>query len=217
MGKRRIFVIRHGESEWNVLRQAYPTEEERYHPRMFTVDCDITELGVRQAQEAGKELATKLDSIDLVVISPLRRALQTAHHVLNNFPSPPNEVQISKDAAEVMVDPCDIGSSPTRLCQEFPTWDFSHLQEHWWHGGLSPGETLTLMTTRQNLEGDEDVEKRIGTLKSFLRQSDAQTIVVVCHGDLIWWLTLQLEDGKPYGLKAKNGQIIEITQHVLGD
>jgi broad specificity phosphatase PhoE len=128
-----------------------------------------------------------------------------------------NEVRISKDATEVMADPCDIGSSPSRLRQEFPHWDFSHLEEHWWHGGLSPEHTLALMKERQLLEGDKDVETRIGSLKRFLQQSDARTIVIVCHGDLIWWLTRQLNDGVYMGQKAKNGEIIDITQYICGD
>ena len=213
---KRIFVIRHGESEWNVLRQKYPGDDERYHPRMWTVDCDITELGVRQAQKAGLDLATQnIDSIDLLIISPLRRALQTAQHVVDNFPGgEPKEVYISTDAAEVMVDPCDIGSIPSRLCQEFPKWNFSHLQQHWWHGGLSPQDTLALMTVGQNLEGDDDVRRRIRSLQSLLRQSDSRSIVMVCHGDLIWWLTRQLKDGEPFGKEAKNGEIIEITPYI---
>jgi len=217
---RRIFVVRHGESEWNVLRTLHPTEEERYHPRMWTVDCDIIELGVRQAQQAGKDLGMIIDSIDLLLISPLRRALQTAHHVLNNFPSSglPKDVQISKDAAEVMLDPCDIGSIPSKLCQEFPVWDFSHLAEYWWHGGLSPETTLNLMKERQNLESDDDVKKRLRSLVTFLRESDARTIVIVCHGDLIWWLTRRMmTDGELFGDKAKNGEIIEITKYILGE
>jgi broad specificity phosphatase PhoE len=213
---KRVFVIRHGESKWNVLRKEYPGEDERYHPRMWTVDCDITELGVRQAKQAGLDLVTQnIDSIDLLIISPLRRALQTAQHVVDSFPGGgPKEVYVSTDAAEVMVDPCDIGSIPLQLCQEFPKWSFSHLQEHWWHGGLSPEDTLALMIVGKNLEGDDDAKRRIQSLKSLLRQTDARSIVVVCHGDLIWWLTRKWKDGEASGEEAKNGELIEITSYV---
>ena len=70
------------------------------------------------------------------------------------------------------------------------------------------------MTVGQNLEGDDDVRRRISSLQSLLRQSDARSIVMVCHGDLIWWLTRQLKDGEPFGKEAKNGEIIEITPYI---
>ena len=127
---KRIFAIRHGESVWNVLRSQYPSQEERYHPRMWTIDCDITDLGIQQAKQAGKDLGKEVSTIDLMIISPLRRALRTASLVLENFPGEePSQIVISKDISEVMVDPCDIGSSPITLSKEFPKWDFSHLSD----------------------------------------------------------------------------------------
>ena len=85
---KRVFVIRHGESKWNVLRKEYPGEDERYHPRMWTVDCDITELGVRQAKQAGLDLVTQnIDSIDLLTFyfQQVRHVINFLNHRLNNY------------------------------------------------------------------------------------------------------------------------------------
>jgi broad specificity phosphatase PhoE len=91
--RRRILAVRHGESELNVLRCAHPSEDEQYHPRMHKVDCSVTALGKQQGKEAGVALAKKLTSVDLFLISPLRRALQMANYVLESFPLAPR-VQI---------------------------------------------------------------------------------------------------------------------------
>ena len=215
--KQRILVIRHAESVWNVLRQQYPNPEDRYHPRMWTIDCDITEKGVQQAHAAGKELAKDIGSVDLLVISPLRRALQTASLLLEAFSTQPAQVLISSDATELMTDPCDIGSNPKNLAKEFPAWDFSHLDENWWHGGKSQDETLTLMRDHKGLESDEEAEMRINRFKNWLRKISAeagQNIVIVCHGDFIWWLTRDLQNDTKQGLRLGNCEIVDVTSYI---
>ena len=138
---RRIYAIRHGQSVFNVLYESPPSDEERYHQRMKKIDCDITPLGVDQSLNAGKELTELLDPrpLDCMVISPLRRALQTAQHVLRAYreENPPT-LKISKLCSEVLLDACDIGSTPIQLAQEFPEWDFSHLEQFWWHAAWTP-------------------------------------------------------------------------------
>mmetsp|Transcript_39156 Transcript_39156/g.94675 ORF Transcript_39156/g.94675 Transcript_39156/m.94675 type:complete len:243 (+) Transcript_39156:301-1029(+) len=216
--KKRILAIRHGESVWNVLHSKHPSEEERYHSRMWVVDCDITNTGVEQAVLAGKSLASEceISSIQLMIISPLRRALQTASLVLANFPSDASRVLVSKDAAEVMVDPCDIGSSPAKLSNEFSKWDFSELCENWWHGGRTQEETLAQMKNSKGLETNEDARIRIERLKGLLREQEDGNIVIVCHSDTIWWLTRHIynKGGDEFGLRVENGEIVDITAYI---
>ena len=215
--KQRILAIRHAESVWNVLQQQHPNPEERYHPRMWTIDCDITERGVQQALAAGKEMAKDIGSIDLLIISPLRRALQTASLLLEAFSTQPAKVIISSDVTEVMVDPCDIGSSPQVMSKEFPVWDFSHLDEHWWHGGKSQEETLSRMRDQKGLESDEEAERRIDVFKNRLRKMSGEAgnnIVIVCHGDFIWWLTRNAQNETEQGLRVDNCEIVDITSNI---
>lgn len=215
---KRIFVIRHGESIWNVLYRQHPNEEERYHPRMWTIDCDITDVGMQQAKEAGTKLYQEISSIDLVLVSPLRRAIQTAQLVLENYVGKTGKIEICKEAREVLVDACDIGSTPQALSKEFPDWDFTNLEEHWWYGGQTPDATLELLKLRQGREQGDDIEQRIRQLKLLLREREEKTIVVVCHSDTIWWLTRQLnKDGEQFGIKTDNGEIFEVTNFVLDE
>jgi broad specificity phosphatase PhoE len=86
----RIYAIRHGQSEWNVLHEMYPREEDRFHPRMKKIDSDMTDLGVQQCRDAGRRFSELLSSVgvvspDYVLVSPLKRALYSASYILEAF------------------------------------------------------------------------------------------------------------------------------------
>ncbi len=59
---KQVYFIRHGESTFN----AYKSDE---------IDCDLTELGKKQCENLGERL--KDIRFELVIVSPLARALQT--------------------------------------------------------------------------------------------------------------------------------------------
>lgn len=220
MVTKRIYAIRHGQSEWNVLYKTIPSDE-RYHPKMKTIDCGITTLGKEQSLEAGRQLAAQLATdtnrrIDHMVISPLRRALQTATHVLEAFPEDTPIVEISELCSEMLRDACDIGTVPSELAKEFPHWDFSRLDQFWWHGGLNGEETWILMQQQKIQESETQVIRRISALKRYLRSLEGETIVVVCHSDFIWLLTSeQKNNAERTGIYPKNGEIVDITRHVI--
>lgn len=60
-----ILITRHGQTEWNVLKRV-----------QGKVDIELNENGRNQATITTKKL--ELEKIDLIISSPLKRALQTA-------------------------------------------------------------------------------------------------------------------------------------------
>lgn len=62
----KVVLLRHGESEWNLSNR-------------FTgwTDVDLTEKGVKEAEDAGKVLKEKGFTFDIVFTSVLKRALKT--------------------------------------------------------------------------------------------------------------------------------------------
>lgn len=60
-----LYIVRHGETDYNVK-----------HIIQGVVNTNLNETGIRQAQNLKKEI-DKLD-IDLVIVSPLKRACETA-------------------------------------------------------------------------------------------------------------------------------------------
>jgi broad specificity phosphatase PhoE len=61
----KIYVVRHGETEWNAENKV-----------CGVTDIDLTDLGIKQA----KKLSTRLENhdIELILTSPLKRARKTA-------------------------------------------------------------------------------------------------------------------------------------------
>eukprot|EP01012_Entosiphon_sulcatum_P051236 TRINITY_DN7036_c0_g1_i1.p2 TRINITY_DN7036_c0_g1~~TRINITY_DN7036_c0_g1_i1.p2 ORF type:complete len:158 (-),score=20.64 TRINITY_DN7036_c0_g1_i1:246-719(-) len=112
----KVLLVRHGESTWNKAR-ASSSEEERFTPAMFAhLDSILTPLGETQAQTAGCTLAA-IDHINIVLVSPLIRCLQTAEIALKTRAAICKETTLPKVVvvpalAEVLADSCDIGSSP---------------------------------------------------------------------------------------------------------
>ena len=65
----RIFLVRHGETEWN-----------KHHRMQGNKDSPLTPNGVKQAREVRKSL--EQSAIDCAFVSPLKRAIDTAVIIL---------------------------------------------------------------------------------------------------------------------------------------
>lgn len=68
---KKLVLVRHGQSQWNLSNQ-------------FTgwMDVDLSEEGVRQAQEAGKKIKEAGFKFDVCYTSVLKRAIKTLHYIL---------------------------------------------------------------------------------------------------------------------------------------
>jgi broad specificity phosphatase PhoE len=64
-----IFLVRHGES----------TDNEAGDRFSGITDCDLTEKGIKQAEEVGKKL--QLEHIEYIYTSPMKRAIETARKI----------------------------------------------------------------------------------------------------------------------------------------
>jgi probable phosphoglycerate mutase len=118
----RIFLIRHGATEWSVSG--------RHTGR---TDIPLTEEGRRQAERLRVRLAR--ERFSLVLVSPLKRARETA------------ELAGFGDAAEVVPDLVEWdygdydGRTAAEIRQERPGWTP-------WHDGFPGGETLEQLAAR---------------------------------------------------------------------
>jgi broad specificity phosphatase PhoE len=72
-----VLFLRHGEALHNLRKK-----EGRHGDEPKTRDPELTEKGRQQAQEIGIELKQTLCGYDVVVVSPLTRALQTAREMI---------------------------------------------------------------------------------------------------------------------------------------
>lgn len=116
------YIVRHAESEFNV---AYVDKER--DPKIF--DPVLTECGIAQSKRLGEELANLQP--DLIVSSPLTRALQTAH-VASNGRWP---IVAMAGLREKQFNSCDVGTPKSELAARFPSVNLSMIDEIWWYAG----------------------------------------------------------------------------------
>lgn len=99
LGKVRLYVIRHAESEYNAAmksairldRQTFAHEEDRivkFCPDY--IDCGISEKGYGQCEALREELS-KIN-FKYVVTSPLKRALITTNELFSKHPGKPSVI-----------------------------------------------------------------------------------------------------------------------------
>lgn len=135
--------------------------------------------------------------IELVVVSPLKRALQTydlglrPHLEHRNIP-----VVALPDAAERLYLISDVGSDVKQLQQEYPYVNFDHLSDEskWWWTPPQDGSYTEWRPVgkkqRYACPGEPiaDFEARMQRLREWLHGRPEQKIVVVCHHGVIEFL-----------------------------
>eukprot|EP00475_Leptophrys_vorax_P001640 TRINITY_DN108_c0_g1_i1.p2 TRINITY_DN108_c0_g1~~TRINITY_DN108_c0_g1_i1.p2 ORF type:complete len:231 (+),score=56.91 TRINITY_DN108_c0_g1_i1:35-727(+) len=179
--KKKITLIRHGESmynEWAKNPLTWITLQRFWDPMIF--DARLSAVGEEQVRSlAAKGVTTAADDdskVDVVVCSPLTRAIQTATGVFS-----PDDFKyvVTHLHAEIMDTACDVGRSPAALQAEFPKLDFSGLPEVWWY---HPDETNDQRSGGAIVKEPRDhAVQRVEQFKEWLKQRPEQHIVVVGH------------------------------------
>lgn len=144
-----------------------------------------------------------LEDLDLIVTSPLTRALQTLEHGLG--PAIRNReipMVALPHAAERIFLVADLGKPRTILSKEYPKLDFesgfdpSLGANDFWHYQPSPEEQENYVEWRPHGEGqvyaclgepEGYFAQRMEDLYQWLEDSPASTIAVVCHAGVILW------------------------------
>jgi broad specificity phosphatase PhoE len=163
--------IRHGQSQHNaVARPGGPDPMLR--------DARLTDLGQRQAAALGAELGSA-PGIDLVVISPLTRAIQTAVAAFAASPAPRLIHHLHRERLDHY---CDVGRPPEELAREFPGLAFDHLPDPWWHVNPSDGAPYSC-------EPEDVLLQRVGDFAAWLKSRPETTIAIVGHGTFLNRLT----------------------------
>lgn len=158
-----IYLIRHGQSEFNAAHALDPLND----PMIF--DAPLTELGVEQAKAVREQVVDY--RIKHVIASPLIRAIQTAMLIFGDD----HPITINPHMRENLLSSCDVGSHPSTLQERFNHLSFEHLPDHWWHGDPSSGQRI-------QVEPEETFEARALQFRTWLDQWDDEPVAVVGHG-----------------------------------
>ena len=168
-----VHCIRHGESTFNRAWRATPVDPLHY-------DAPLSELGVEQVQRARATVAAL--PVELVIISPLTRALQTAIGLFADHPHAP-PMLVAHLARERCENSCDVGRSPSEIAAAFPSLDVAHLADVWCHAEGEPDERGICV------EPIEHVEARVAAFREFLLARPERHIAVVGHDTFFFHLT----------------------------
>ncbi|KAL7530591.1 hypothetical protein ACHAWF_005055 [Thalassiosira exigua] len=185
---KRVLFLRHGQAVHNPRAEAARESGCSFETflRLMeeddALDADLTDLGQKQAIDAGQQAHVRhaFRDIQMIVSSPLSRALRTADLV-----HPPSDLSLSSSAT----------LSPRRVCieqfreingkllngqrlprttleSEFPRWDFSQIpaiDESW----------------TEELESRDVCSERGYKGLMWIMQQNEERILLVCHGGLL--------------------------------
>ncbi|MFC4170826.1 histidine phosphatase family protein [Microvirga sp. GCM10011540] len=168
-----IHCIRHGQSTFNAHY-----ELERTDPLHF--DATLSELGHRQVAEAAAHVRDV--PYELIVTSPLTRAIQTTLGLFRDHPSA-SLIRVECLHREHLGNSCDVGRSPLALMEDFPGLAFDHLDEVWWHKAGEADERGIVV------EPEEVLVERVDRFRSWLAERPERLIAVVGHGMFFYHLT----------------------------
>ena len=169
-----VHCIRHGQSTFN----AHWEQGGGVDPLHF--DAVLSDLGQQQVKAAAA--AVRDVPYELVVTSPLTRAIQTTLGLFADHPAAP-KIQVECLHRERLDSSCDVGRSPALLRSEFPALTFDHLEEVWWHRDGEPDERGIVV------EPDAVLTDRVQFFRNWLLERPERVIAVVGHGTFFYRLT----------------------------
>ncbi|MBY0256025.1 histidine phosphatase family protein [Methylobacterium sp.] len=173
MAPSRIVCVRHGESTFNAAHRL--TGRDPGH-----VDARLTERGLTQVQAARAALHDI--PFDLVVTSPLTRAIQTTKGIFGDHPSRPR-ILVEVLHRECQESSCDVGRAASILAAEFPDVAVDHLPEIWWHAEGEPDASGV------HIEPRHLFDDRVRGFRDWLLARPERSIAVVGHGTFFFHLT----------------------------
>lgn len=169
----RIVCIRHGESTFNAAHRA--TGRDPLH-----TDARLTERGHAQVRSARARL--REIPFELVVTSPLTRAIETTMGLFGEHPAAP-QILVEVLHRECQESSCDVGRAASQIAAEFPHLRVEHLPEIWWHADGEPNAHGIHVEPRHLFD------RRVREFRAWLGARTERTIAVVGHGTFFYHLT----------------------------
>lgn len=149
----RIYFIRHAEGEHNLSPECWEIK----YPK-------LTEKG--RNQSIGNRKFFEKINIDLIVVSPLKRTLETAELIFGK-----DENYISLEyIKEHVVNNCDLRESKDDLISLFPYVNFNFIEDYQGYN---------------DKESDDQIDKRLDNFYQWLIKCPKKEVAVVSHGQYL--------------------------------
>lgn len=164
--KKNIYLIRHGEAQHNINYHKYGSKT--FYDIKYC-DTVLTDLGHKQSKELNNTW-DKIDEIELVIVSPLYRTLQTATNIFINKDIPIiSLVDLTEHPNTAHT--CNKRSSLSKLAKKFSNIDFTDIKDeedyNWIH--------------KEKEETIESLDDRINKIKEYIKNRKENNICIVGH------------------------------------
>mmetsp|Transcript_61766 Transcript_61766/g.147351 ORF Transcript_61766/g.147351 Transcript_61766/m.147351 type:complete len:324 (-) Transcript_61766:1-972(-) len=178
-----LFLVRHGESTYNVYHEVNPTDP------LNMWDAPLTSLGETQARCLEAAFLAR-PPVDLAVSSPLSRAMRTCLlAVPSGNSNSPLRYEVTPLLSEKLEASCDVGRPPSELASEFPEFDLTRLPEVWWYvpeefgKGITPESSRRIFAESGRRESRGDFDRRVDRFARWLANRDERNIALFAHAD----------------------------------
>ena len=161
---KNLYLIRHGHSLHNELFHKIGVKAFRI-PQ--TIDAPLTNEGHLQSIELGQSWPKKRE-IELVLVSPLTRTLDTAMNIFGDTDIPMISEEFLREYP-IGEDTCNKRSSLTLLKNKYPRIDFNL---------ISDGDTLWTSEYRETID---ELEQRLDKMVKYLQNRKEINIAIVGH------------------------------------
>jgi broad specificity phosphatase PhoE len=174
--KGKVYVLRHAVSqhnEWMVRRIFKPSLWFTHDSGI--IDAELSPKGIQNAQKVQKTLESV--NFDLVICSPLTRAIQTMEIVLQGKNIPTIVTPLVRERIDRL---SDTGKTQKYLMEKYPTYKFLHFNEEWKSFDGPDGFEK---------EDELNIHNRISQFKEYLKGLEFETMLLVTHAHFIYNLT----------------------------
>ena len=161
---KNLYLIRHGYSLHNELFHKIGVKAFRIPE---TIDSPLTNEGHLQSIELGNTWPKKRE-IDLVLVSPLTRTLDTAMNIFGDTEIPMISEEFLREYP-IGEDTCNKRSSLTHLKNKYPRVDFNL---------ISDSDTLWSSDYRETID---ELEQRLDEMVKYLQNRSEKNIAIVGH------------------------------------
>ena len=168
---KNLYCIRHGWALHNELFKNNNHNTDIFYNKKY-YDTPLTEKGISQAKELSKSWNDKYQ-IELVLVSPLTRTLQTAEYIFNNTDIPIIAFDYLKEYPQGL-HTCNKRSDLSILKDKFKNIDFSNIcseEDNTW----DPNNEETI----------DKLNQRINKLKKYIESSKYNKIALISHSGFI--------------------------------
>ena len=166
---KNIYCIRHGIAEHNMNYLKYGSST-FYDPQF--VDTSLVQEGFNQAKQLG-ETWKDIDTIELVIVSPLKRTLQTACEIFKDKQVPMIALEYVREFP-LGKHTCNKRSSKDMLVAKYSHINFDSLQ--------SNQDDIWIYHREETIE---ELNLRIQKLKEFIASRSETNIALVNHSSFI--------------------------------